>query len=182
MANTERPVLLFLDIVMPGASGLEVLNWLEFEPSVVFTTAYDQYAITAFELGALDYLLKPFAADRFERVFRRAQTVLQRSGIGLATRALESQQVPGRLSRILLRKATGSCHSRLPAIQRAQGADDYTMIHSAAGRYLISVRLAGLERHWTEGLISYVYTAPISLISTSSPRSRPTTQPVFRSE
>ena len=59
VANDQRPDLVFLDIVMPGATGLEVLERLAYEPKVIFTTAYDQYAVTAFELGALDYLLKP---------------------------------------------------------------------------------------------------------------------------
>src|SRR5580692_6836116 len=79
-ANNQRPDLVFLDIVMPGATGLEVLKQLDYEPKVIFTTAYDQYAVTAFELGALDYLLKPFGRDRLERVVRRAQAVLRVCG------------------------------------------------------------------------------------------------------
>src|SRR5579859_3755035 len=57
LANAQRPDLVFLDVVMPGATGLQVLEHLQYEPKVIFTTAYDQYAVTAFELGALDYLL-----------------------------------------------------------------------------------------------------------------------------
>ena len=68
LANEYRPELLFLDIVMPGSTGLEVLEQLRYEPKVIFTTAHDQYAVTAFELGALDYLVKPFGRDRLERV------------------------------------------------------------------------------------------------------------------
>ena len=79
VANKERPGLMFLDIVMPGATGLEVLERLDYEPKVIFTTAHDQYAVTAFELGALDYLLKPFGRDRLERVLQRAQAARPRS-------------------------------------------------------------------------------------------------------
>ena len=71
LANTRRPGLIFLDIVMPGANGLQVLEQLTYEPQVIFTTAHDQYAVTAFELGALDYLLKPFGRERLARVLNR---------------------------------------------------------------------------------------------------------------
>src|SRR5213078_149858 len=97
LANNERPDLVFLDIVMPGATGLEVLEQLDYEPKVIFTTAYDQYAVTAFELGALDYLLKPFGRDRVKRVLERAQT---NSIVPLLSRARESLEQPRTLSRI----------------------------------------------------------------------------------
>src|SRR5262252_2851956 len=90
VANQQRPELVFLDIVMPGATGLEVLEQLDYEPKVIFTTAYDQYAVTAFELGALDYLLKPFGQQRLERVLQRAQAALDGRSSPLALRARES--------------------------------------------------------------------------------------------
>src|SRR5258708_39754778 len=74
LANRERPELIFLDIVMPGATGLEVLEQLDYEPKVIFTTAHDQYSVTAFELGALDYLLKPFGRDRLYAGVEAGQT------------------------------------------------------------------------------------------------------------
>src|SRR5918995_3695026 len=67
LANRDRPELIFLDIVMPGATGLQVLEQLQYDAQVIFTTAHDQYALTAFELGALDYALKPFGRDRLPR-------------------------------------------------------------------------------------------------------------------
>src|SRR5258706_14445190 len=90
LANKKRPELVFLDIVMPGATGLEVLEQLDYEPKVIFTTAHDRYAVTAFELGALDYLLKPFGRDRLERVVRRAQAALNGPAAPLLSRAKES--------------------------------------------------------------------------------------------
>src|SRR5215831_3282943 len=77
IANSHQPDLIFLDIVMPGATGIQVLEQLEYEPIVIFTTAYDQHAVTAFELGALDYLLKPFGRERLERVLRRVRAALE---------------------------------------------------------------------------------------------------------
>jgi two-component system LytT family response regulator len=75
--NRLKPDLLFLDIRMPGASGLEVLERIEPGPHVIFTTAYDKYAVAAFELQALDYLLKPFGPERLERALARAQAALE---------------------------------------------------------------------------------------------------------
>src|SRR5215472_4518367 len=90
IANSHRPDLVFLDIVMPGATGLEALEQLVYEPKVIFTTAYDQYAVTAFELGALDYLLKPFGRERLERVLQRVQAAQEDSSAPLLSRARES--------------------------------------------------------------------------------------------
>src|SRR5215813_12021227 len=103
LANSQRPDLIFLDIVMPGATGLEVLEELAYEPKVIFTTAHDEYAVTAFELGALDYLLKPFGRDRLERVLLRAQAALDAPSAPLLPRARESLQPAGSLSRIFVR-------------------------------------------------------------------------------
>src|SRR5258708_23118304 len=64
LANKKRPELIFLDIVMPGATGLEVLEQLDYETKVIFTTAHDQDALTAFQLLSLGYLLNPFCPDR----------------------------------------------------------------------------------------------------------------------
>src|SRR5438270_8239765 len=103
VANSERPDLVFLDIVMPGATGLEVLEQLAYEPKVIFTTAHDQYAVTAFELGALDYVLKPFGRERLERVLHRAQTAIAGGEQSVLSRAKESLQASHHLSRIFVR-------------------------------------------------------------------------------
>jgi two-component system LytT family response regulator len=147
LANTQRPDLVFLDVVMPGATGLEVLEKLEYEPKVIFTTAYDQYAVTAFELGALDYLLKPFGRDRLERVVHRAQAVLNGAAAPLLSRARESLQPPRGLSRIFVRDGTRIVPITLASLERAQGADDYVTVCTAAKEYLVSIRLSELEAH-----------------------------------
>src|SRR5215467_695093 len=103
LANKERPELIFLDVVMPGATGVEVLERLDYEPKVIFTTAHDQYAVTAFELGALDYLLKPFGRDRLERVMRRVQVAFDDSAIPLLSRVTESLEQIRPLSRLFVR-------------------------------------------------------------------------------
>src|SRR5215467_1463224 len=150
LANNHRPDLLFLDVVMPGATGLEVLEQLAYEPKVIFTTAYDQYAVTAFELGALDYLLKPFGRDRLERVMRRAQTAIDDSTIPVLSRATESlQQIPP-LSRLFVRDGNRIVPIPLASLERAQGADDYVTIWTATKQYLVSIRLSDLEQRLRE--------------------------------
>jgi two-component system LytT family response regulator len=73
LVEREHPDLVLLDIQMPGLDGFSVIEALETPPPVVFVTAYDEYAIRAFEVNALDYLLKPFSKERLEKAIRRAQ-------------------------------------------------------------------------------------------------------------
>lgn len=76
LINKHDPDLVFLDVRMPGMSGVEVLDALDDKPAVVFTTAYDEYAISAFELGAVDYLVKPFGRERLLQTLDRVRVRL----------------------------------------------------------------------------------------------------------
>jgi two-component system LytT family response regulator len=147
LANKERPEVVFLDIVMPGATGLQVLERLDYEPKVIFTTAHDQYAVTAFELGALDYLLKPFGRDRLERVLHRAQAALSASAAPLLARAKESLEEKRTLSRIFVRDGNRILPIPLASLERVQGADDYVTLCTETKEYLVSIRLSDLEAH-----------------------------------
>ena len=108
--NLLRPDVVFMDIQMPEMTGLDVIKRLDYQPQIIFTTAYDQYAVTAFELNALDYLLKPFSRDRFDAAVDR---LLEESNSesGQASRvehygqalAQASPALPARLERILVR-------------------------------------------------------------------------------
>ena len=106
MIENEEPDLVLLDIQMPGLDGFGVIEALENPPPVVFVTAYDEYAIRAFEVSALDYLLKPFSRERLEKAIRRAQEA-QIDEQGFATRLaplLESLASQGRyLARLAVR-------------------------------------------------------------------------------
>ena len=150
LANSQRPDLVFLDIVMPGATGLEVLEQLDYEPKVIFTTAHDQYAVTAFELGALDYVLKPFGRERLERVLHRAQAALNGPAPPLLSRARESLGQTRALSRIFVRDGNRIVPIPMASIERVQGADDYVTICTATKEYLVSLRLSDLESHLSE--------------------------------
>ena len=145
VANSQQPDLVFLDIVMPGASGLEVLEQVNYDPKIIFTTAHNQYAVTSFELGALDYLLKPFGCDRVERALHRARAASNGSASALLSRARESLDPAREVSTIFVRDGSRILPIPLAALERAQGADDYVTISTATKQYLVSVRLSDLE-------------------------------------
>jgi len=74
-----QPDLVFLDVRLPGLSGLDVLSRVKHRPAVIFTTAHDQFAVPAFDVGAIDYLLKPFDRERFDRAIDRVRPLLDRA-------------------------------------------------------------------------------------------------------
>jgi two-component system LytT family response regulator len=132
-----RPSLLFLDVQMPGCDGFGVLESLgaHVPATVVFVTAYDQYALKAFEAEALDYLLKPYANARFFRVLSRAKA-------SLAQRPLEN-----RLSERIMIRSAGRI-SFLPAgeIDWIEAADYYSCLHVGPRTHLLRRSMAELER------------------------------------
>src|SRR6266478_679107 len=87
-----RPDLVFLDVRMPGLTGLQVLENIKHDPEVVFTTAYDDHAVTAFELEALDYILKPFGRERFRQMLARVKLRLTDSNEKAAPSVRERAQ------------------------------------------------------------------------------------------
>lgn len=143
-----EPDLAFLDIQMPGLSGLEVAQGIEGMTRVVFVTAYDAYAVEAFEHAAMDYLLKPLKTERLARTLDRI-----RAGATLA-------QSDARLSQVQTRLMAAAPQPRLRYIRAARGeltvqipvdevwyfhADDkYTVVRTAAGEYLIRTPIADL--------------------------------------
>ena len=87
LVDQLEPDLVFLDVVLPELSGLEVIERLRHQPEIVFTTAHDRFALAAFEIGALDYLLKPFGRQRFETTLERVRQRLGQSRPPAADRA-----------------------------------------------------------------------------------------------
>jgi two-component system LytT family response regulator len=139
-----RPDLVFLDVQLPGGSGLDVLRGAEPETAVIFTTAYDRFAVTAFEMGALDYLLKPFGADRFARALERARPVLL-SRVGSAAERGREVLGPGRLERLFVRDGGRILPLPVADIERIQACDDVVLVHSGGRTYRLAVTLGELE-------------------------------------
>jgi two-component system LytT family response regulator len=123
------PDLLFLDIQMPGMTGFDLLERLEDLPQVIFTTAYDQYAIKAFEVNALDYLLKPIAPARLAAALGRVRPRSERS----------------RLEQVFVREGERCWIVRLPDIFLMESEGNYTRLYFGRERPLIRRSLNALE-------------------------------------
>lgn len=135
-----RPDLLFLDVELPGRSGLSVLEARHRPRFVVFTTAYDRYAVTAFELEAFDYLLKPFAARRFGRVMERVNRVLRAPAAAPVAPRVD-RAPPERLFAKLGRR---TIVVPLDQVERLEGWDDHVALFVDGKRMLVTHRLRDL--------------------------------------
>jgi len=146
--NALRPDVVFLDIQMPEMTGLEVLKRLSCTPHIVFTTAYDQYAVTAFELHAVDYLLKPFTRARFDAAVARvldlapAQPAPDAMGEALAQAV---QRAAGRLERILVRDRGRIFPLSLNEIEYMKADSKYTAIAARGQTFLVRIGISELE-------------------------------------
>ena len=137
------PDLLFLDVQMPKLDGFEVLELIDAGPAVIFTTAYGQYAIQAFDAHAADYLLKPFDAERFERALERAKTRLgERRPAAEAAVERPAEQRP---ERIVVKDGTRVHVIPLDRLDYAEAQDDYVALHSGGKQYLKQQPIASLE-------------------------------------
>jgi two-component system, LytTR family, response regulator len=137
--RSTRPDLVFLDVQMPECGGFEVLEILKADgalPVIVFVTAFDEYALRAFDAGALDYLLKPFDDARFALALRRAKDNLA------ARKPPAAPEIP----RLTVRSAGHEVYVRLPDIDWVEAADYYVCLHVGAKAYLLRRSMTELER------------------------------------
>ena len=145
-AVTElKPDLLFLDIQMPKLDGFEVLELIGSDMAIIFATAYDQHALRAFEVHAVDYLLKPFGAERFEQALARAKT---RFGCKLppAPELRASTRAPGEYSeRIVVRDGTRVHIIPISKLDYAESQDDYVALASDGKKHLKQQTISSLE-------------------------------------
>jgi two-component system LytT family response regulator len=148
-AITElKPDLVFLDIQMPKLTGLEVLELTGRRDGVIFTTAYDQHAMRAFELHAVDYLLKPFAQDRFDAALARARLLRGQPTPGLDRLVAPAGQSGQWISRVLVpdpEREGGLKVLAVEAIEHIEAQADYVAFHSAGREHLKAQRISELE-------------------------------------
>jgi two-component system LytT family response regulator len=149
--ESMSPDLLFLDVQMPELDGFELLRALEPAqmPAVVFVTAYDEYALRAFEVHALDYLLKPFSAERFRSALSHARASLaQRRATTLGRQLLDllpDVRPPAARERLLV-KSSGRIHFvRTEEIEWCEAAGNYVRLHVGADAHLMRETMAHLE-------------------------------------
>ena len=145
-ANELRPDLLILDIQMPKLDGFEVLDLIGADTTgVVFTTAHDDYALRAFEVHAVDYLLKPFGPERFAESLRLARSrIAQRQPIP-ARELLEAHREGSAIDRILIRDRSQVHVIPVEQIDYVEAQDDYVSIRAAGRSYLKEQTLGELE-------------------------------------
>lgn len=154
VAAVERlkPELLFLDVQMPEMDGFAVLDAIaeKYLPAIIFVTAYDRYAVRAFEVHALDYLLKSYDRERFERAVERAKEEIRRSREGALNERvaglledLESRKQ--RVRRLVIKSAGRIFFLRVEEIDWVDAADNYVRIHAGREGYLVREALQSLE-------------------------------------
>jgi two-component system, LytTR family, response regulator len=151
-----QPDLLFLDVQMPECDGFDVLEMLgkDLPRATIFVTAYDQYALRAFEAGALDYLLKPFDNARFELALNRAKQRI---------RTVENRQPlhPPRLDRIVVKSAGEVCFLKTSDIEWIEAADYYACLHVGAKTHLLRRSMAELEQDLDPNMFCRVHRSSI---------------------
>ncbi len=134
--RSKKPDLVFLDIQMPECDGFDVLELLgaQLPPAIIFVTAYDQYALRAFEAGALDYLLKPFDNARFDRALARAKE-----------RIAHANPAAKRLDRFAIKSTGQVSFVNIAEIDWIEAADYYACLHVGAKSHLLRRSMAELE-------------------------------------
>lgn len=143
LAETLAPDLLFLDVRLPEMSGLEVARRIRHRAEIVFTTAYDRFAVAAFEIGAIDYLVKPFGRERLAEAVARARARLAQPAVGAGERARDSLAA-GPLERLFARVGDRIVPVAASAIRRIQARGDYAEVHAEGGVFLLHVGVAEL--------------------------------------
>ena len=157
----HQPQLIFLDIQMPKINGFEMLELIEQPPAVIFTTAFDEYAIKAFESHATDYLLKPFSQERFDKAIQKWKEQSNHIDTSLTDKTSErgnprfvlqgplletASQSPQQSQRVVVK--TGGRIKIIPVddIDFLEAADDYVKIHTAEGAYLKNKTMSHFEK------------------------------------
>jgi two-component system, LytTR family, response regulator len=145
--DTLKPDLIFLDVQMPGMNGFDVLEEMSHDPFVVFTTAYDQYALKAFEKNAVDYLLKPIDQERFklavERAINRMQT--DQYNVGELLRSMKMENRTSYDSHIFVQKSEKLINLSVDEIEHLEASGDYTILTTKTDQFVSSSGIGKLE-------------------------------------
>ncbi len=144
--NEQKPALIFLDIQMPKLTGFEVLELLDHHPAVIFVTAYDTFALKAFDVHAVDYLLKPFSKERFDAALERAQThIVHKTAQPIETLLSEVKKAHQPIERIVIRDGAKVHVLPVEKIDYIEAQDDYVAFKSEGKMLLKQQRMAELE-------------------------------------
>jgi two-component system LytT family response regulator len=149
--RAHRPDILFIDVQMPEVDGFDVLEMLgsDLPAAIIFVTAFDQYALRAFEAGALDYLLKPFDNARFERALSRAK------------KQVEAAAKPNRLERFAVKRAGEVLFLKPSEVDWIEAADYYACLHVGTKTHLLRRSMADLEHDLEPAIFCRVHRSSI---------------------
>jgi two-component system LytT family response regulator len=143
-----KPDLVFLDIQMPKLNGFEMLEILDEKPEIIFTTAYNQYAIQAFELNAIDYLLKPFSKERlFDALSKATQRITKKDKQDEKIGKLIQQPIDEILERVVVKSSHKIHVIPVEKIRYLEAQDDYVMIYTFEGKHLKQATMKYFEQH-----------------------------------
>ncbi|NNJ88439.1 MAG: response regulator [Eudoraea sp.] len=140
--NRFKPDLVFLDVQMPGKTGFEVLAFLEEIPQIIFSTAFDQYALKAFEVHAVDYLLKPYTKERFGMAIDRLKSGERKLGSLAESLIMEKEEYP---ERVLVQSQKKLVTIAVSEIIRIEAYGDYSKLHTQSTMYISNYGISGLE-------------------------------------
>ncbi len=145
--NKLKPDLIFLDVQMPGMTGFDVLEDIDHEPYVIFTTAYDQYAIKAFEKNAVDYLLKPLDQERFRLAVNRAlkQKKLETSNLEDLLDSLRGERKSSYDTHVFVQKSEKLFNLPVEEIVYLEASGDYTIITTKSDQFVSSSGIGKLD-------------------------------------
>ena len=156
--NELKPDIVFLDVQMPKLTGLELLELVEGNPHIIFTTAYDEYAINAFDLNAVDYLLKPFSKERFDKaldkVFEKIEGNQPSKNVDQLKRHLSEDN---KLDNIVVKSNNNIYVIPLGEVLYIESEDDYVMIHTAKGKHLKHQTMKFYEEHLDGGVFVRIH-------------------------
>ena len=151
--QTLNPDLVFLDVQMPKISGFELLEVLQEKPAIIFTTAFDQYAIKAFDMSAVDYLLKPFSKERFQLALDKAINIIslksQQPNLEKLKEKIELDE--DSIDRVVVRHRSKIIILPLDNIHYFETQDNYVMIYTEKGNYLKDKPMKFYEEHLPKG-------------------------------
>ena len=145
-AAEHKPDLLFLDVQMPKLTGFDVLELIGQENmAVIFVTAYDQYAMKAFEVHAVDYLLKPYSRERFEAALERAKSQKPTKSVGAGELAAAARPAGQYAERIVVKDGTKVTLIPVAKLDYAEATDDYVTLVSEGRKHLKQQTISGLQ-------------------------------------
>ena len=145
----HKPDLVFLDIQMPKLNGFEMLELLDELPYVIFVTAYDHYAVKAFENNAVDYLLKPYSQDRLFAAFQKAKGMIEKPAKLNSVKTLVDSRLEQKelIDRIAVKTGTKIKIIYIEEVEYLESQDDYVMIYTAEGKFLKQKTMKFFENH-----------------------------------